>query len=211
MDTNIIPYSRFKKALERREWSRISSPASRTPARLPSTEIAPRKKKQPVVLSALPDEPFPFGHEDLRPALQRDGLILLSWAIWNDWLDSGRLEVRYVVNWATSAGRGCFHYATGGITRDKLSSALPERKGDRQYYNGECGNHCYSEAGIADYVYLTAPFGLDHKTRLPFIETLKRNGVSVDFDFPFSIDMMKKLEFAKSFVESAQTREVVIG
>jgi|LSQA01.1.fsa_nt_gi hypothetical protein len=211
MDTNIIPYSRFKEALEQREREKIASPLQRLPTQLPSTEVAPRKKKQPIVLSALPGEPFPFGHEDLRSVLQRDGLILLSWAVWNDWGDDGRLKVRYVANWATSAGRGCFHYATHDITREKISSALPERKGDRLYYNGIYGNYYNTERNIADYVYLTAPLGLDHKTRIPFIETLKKNGVSVDFDFPFSIDLMKKLEFAKSFVDSTQTQRLITG
>jgi hypothetical protein len=58
-------------------------------------------RKEPVLVSALPGVELPPQYPDFRPFLQRDGLILQSWAKWNMWANG--LEPCYIVHWITSA------------------------------------------------------------------------------------------------------------
>jgi hypothetical protein len=201
MDTNIISYERFKEALERWGKEKPSIPVRQKTWENQMDFIHPKRQKQPIVLSVLPGENFPFGHEDLRPLLQRDGLILLSWAVWNDW--DGDLAIRFVVNWVTSSGRAR-HYASGALAKAELPTAMPLRRGDNYFYRGIFGRRekeltYVQDKDIADYVYLAAPFDLNPKTIPAFVKNLKGMGNTVDFDFPFSIDLIKKIEFAKCY------------
>jgi len=64
--------------------------------------LAKPPAKRARIISALPGETIPSEHEDLRPCLQHNGLILLSWAIWENY-DSDGLAIR--VNWIKSSGK----------------------------------------------------------------------------------------------------------
>ncbi|MDR2741022.1 MAG: hypothetical protein LBB98_02585 [Treponema sp.] len=83
----------------------------------------PRRQKEPIVLSVMPEQAFPTGHRDLRPLLQRDGLILLSWAIWEGWYNDENFLRRYIVTWIASQGKAR-HYATKAVEERKLAAAV---------------------------------------------------------------------------------------
>jgi hypothetical protein len=155
----------------------------------------PRRQKEPLVISVMPEQAFPTGHRDLRPLFQRDGLILLSWAIWEDWYGDETFLRRYIVTWASSQGKAR-HYATKAAEERDLPAVLPERKGDTLFYRGAYGSHYdihdYSDKKIADYLYFAAPFDLTRKTTPGFIRVLKALGSTVDFDHVFKFSTVKK-------------------
>jgi hypothetical protein len=157
---------------------------------IPVKKESPPRRKEPIVQTIMPDQRFPVGHQDFRPLLQRDGLILLSWARWEDW--NGSLERRYIVTWATAQGK-CHHYASRPIPEKDMASAVPERRADRYFYRGLYGNGYnydidkYPEERIADYLYLTAPFDLTNKTIPGFIRVLKALGSTVNFDVAYTL------------------------
>jgi hypothetical protein len=173
----------------------------------------PRRQKEPVVISVMPDEPFPVGHQDFRPLLQRDGLILLSWARWENWYDDESFLRRYIVTWVSSAGR-TRHYATKAVEEKDLAAALPERKGDRLFYRGASGSlggydlHSYSDKSIADYLYFAAPFDLTKGTIPGFIGVLKALGSTVDFDHVFTLRAAKK-NLAREYLEKVTSTQVI--
>jgi hypothetical protein len=171
----------------------------------------PKRKKEPVIISAMPGDPFPFGHQDFRPLLQRDGLILLSWALWEDWEGDWSLDQRYIVTWLASRGRN-LHYATKAIPRKELEKANPERKADALFYRGIYGSYYFatndpSEKRIADYLYLVAPFDLDCKTIPAFIKILKAQGSTVDFGYEFSLTRNNKSEAMRYLEKFTATQE----
>jgi hypothetical protein len=149
-----------------------------------------RPRKEAISISVMPEQAFPVGHQDFRPLLQRDGLILMSWSRWEDWNHDGSLLRRYIVTWATS-GRNCRHYASDSVLEDNMAEAVPGRRADSFFYRGLYGNRWisedYQDDDIADYVYLTAPFDLDHNTVPGFIKVLKALGYTNDFDFVFTL------------------------
>jgi hypothetical protein len=155
----------------------------------------PRRQKEPIVISVMPEQAFPIGHRDLRPLLQRDGLILLSWAIWEDWYGDETFLRRYIITWVTSQGKAS-HYATKPAEEKGLAAAVPERRGDALFYRGAYGSrwdiHDYSDKKIADYLYLAAPFDLDSKTIPGFVRVLKALGSTMDFDHVFTLGGARK-------------------
>jgi hypothetical protein len=164
---------------------------------------SPRRQKEPIAISVMPEQAFPVGPRDLRPLLQRGGLILLSWAIWEDWYGDESLLRRYIVTWLTSQGKA-LHYATKAVEERDLAAAVPERRGDPLFYRGAYGSryelHSYSDRTIADYLYLTAPFDLGKGTIPGFIRVLKALGSTVDFDHVFSLGAAKK-SLAREYLE----------
>jgi hypothetical protein len=168
----------------------------------------PKQRKEPVVISAMPDQPFPVGHQDFRPLLQRDGLILMSWARWEDWRGDESFFRRYIVTWRAARGRN-LHYATKSVEEKELASAVPERRADPLFYRGAYGGHYYlddySDKSIADYLYFAAPFDLGPATIPGFIRVLKAYGSTVDFDYVFTLGGAKKneaLEYLKNLPQS---------
>jgi hypothetical protein len=161
-------------------------------------------KKVPLVISALPGEAIPPEYPDLRPYLQRDGLILLSWARWDNHRPHG---LCYRVNWVKSCGK-CKRYASYFITDisdKKLSGVMPSRYGDLKYREGIIGRNLFeteyvTNENIADIVFLAAP-ELSALTRPLFIQKLKEAGPTVNFDFDFSLGLAKELEYKKQAAE----------
>jgi hypothetical protein len=172
----------------------------------------PRRQKEPIVISVMPDETFPTGHRDLRPLLQRDGLILLSWAIWEDWYNDESFLRCYIVTWVTSQGKAR-HYATNAVEERELEAAVPERRGDRLFYRGAHSSiggydlRSYSDKAIADYLYFAAPFDLDKETIPGFIRVLKALGSTVDFDHVFSLGAAKK-SLAREYLDKLASTQV---
>jgi hypothetical protein len=198
----IINFLEAKQALELRA---VKREILRETAQKPAAAPVPRKK--PLVISALPGEPLSPEYPDFRPLLQRDGLILLSWARWDNHRSYG-LCCR--VNWVKSCGK-YYHYSTGFIydfwTDKDLAGVVPSIRGDNRYRDGIAGRNLYEtdikhipDSNIADYVFLAAP-DLNAATIPLFIEKLKQAGSTVDFDFDFSLAKVKELEFKKQAAE----------
>jgi hypothetical protein len=170
----------------------------------------PRHQKEPIVVSVMPEQAFPTGHRDLRPLLQRDGLILLSWAIWEDWYNDESFLRHYIVTWATSRGKAR-HYATKAVEERELAAVVPERRGDRLFYRGAYGDrydlHKYSDREIADYLYFAAPFDLDKDTIPGFVRVLKNLGSTVDFDHVFTLGAAKK-SHAREYLDKLASTQV---
>jgi hypothetical protein len=162
----------------------------------------------------MPGESFPIGHRDFRPLLQRDGLILLSWALWEDWGGGGNLLQRYIVTWVASKGRN-MRYATRAIPGKELERANPERRADALFYKGRFGdyftaNHDHiPDRIVADYLYLAAPFDLNGKTIPGFIRILKALGSTVNFDITYSLTKERaKRSEALNYLEKFPSTEV---
>jgi hypothetical protein len=176
----------------------------------------PRRQKEPVVISVMPEQAFPAGHRDLRPLLQRDGLILMSWAVWQDWHNDESFLTRYIVTWVTSRGKAR-RYASGPAEEKELAEAVPGRRADLYFYRGFYGGwydmHEYSDERIADYVYLAAPFDLTRETVPGFIRVLKALGPTVDFDLDYSLGRERaKKSPAREYLEkfaSTQTANTI--
>jgi hypothetical protein len=162
----------------------------------------PKPRKEPIIVSVMPEKAFPEGHEDFRPLLQRDGLILLSWAVWQDW--GGDCSLRFVVTWVASSGRRHCHFATNPITKRELAGAAPERRADALFYKGLYGcyhdERDYQNKDIADYLYLVAPFDLDSRTIPRYIRVLEALGSTVNYDAKFTISKVKKTQ-AEEYLE----------
>jgi len=148
-----------------------------------------KKTRKPEVISVLPWEEMPPGYDDLRPFLQRDGLILLSWAMWHNHPMYGRC---YRVNWIRSRKahrryRSYFFYEVDPITDFK--ELMPAQRDNRDGY--------YLEGYDADIKFQTTPENLDARTIPHFVERLKKAGVTVDFDLEFSFKESRELEIKK--------------
>jgi hypothetical protein len=159
--------------------------------------LAPKKA---VVVSALPGEVLPPEYPDLRPLLQRDGLILLSWAKWNNRPPYG---LCYRVNWVKSCGqmrRYCssFYYDFKDIkNEDEFKGIMPCQNGDYKWEEGIAGSRVwYSPDDMADIVFLAAP-KLNFAPRDSFIQKLKEAGIKVNFDYEFSLGKAREITFKK--------------
>jgi hypothetical protein len=164
----------------------------------------PKPPKEPIIISVMPGESFPAGHKDFRPLLQRDGLILLSRALWEDWRGDGSLLQRYIVTWVASGGKKHQHYATCAIPGKELEQANPDRRADARFYRGLYGSMWdidrHPDKCTADYLYLAVPFDLDGKTIPAYIQVLKAHGSAVDFDYEFTLGKTLKSN-AQAYLE----------
>jgi hypothetical protein len=161
----------------------------------------------------MPDQAFPVGHRDLRPLLQRDGLILLSWAIWEDWYGDESFLRRYIITWAASREKA-IHYATKAVEEKDLEAAVPERRADALFYRGAYGSRCdihdYSDRLIADYLYLAAPFDLDKKTIPSFVRVLRSLGSTIDFGHVFTLGGARKSKsLAQAYLDKLASTQVI--
>jgi hypothetical protein len=132
------------------------------------------EKKKPVIIEAMPGESLPENCPDYRSLLQRDGLILHSWEIYGD-------DIKIV--WL-SANRGMFKYQAWADDDGDLPSICPENKysENRSYYRTD---------EEPDFIIYAAPPGLTASTRSAFVARLKAAGISVNFDYEFSLGRQK--------------------
>jgi hypothetical protein len=129
-------------------------------------------KKKPIIFEVMPGEPLPENCPDYRPLLQRDGLILWSWEIYGDWIR---------IAWL-SANRGMFKYQAVTDDESELSTICPEKK-----YDWDRWGHNEKR----DFIIYAAPSELTINTRSAFVAKLKASGVSVNFDYEFSLGRQK--------------------
>jgi len=157
-------------------------------------ELPKPPKKKAQIISALPGETIPPEFPDLRPYMQRDGLILLTWAIW---VTEDGIQT-YKIHWVKSCGTLRKYSLTWYIQNDfekMLATAMPDDKTDMFYREGILGNG-WNRDHVVDYVFICAP-ELNSHSRAVFIEKLKATGVNVNFDFDFSLGLAKQLQFQK--------------
>jgi len=132
------------------------------------------EKKKPVIIEAMPGESLPENCPDYRPFLQRDGLILFSWEIYGDCVK---------IVWLSTAG-GMKKYQAWIDDEGDLPTISPERR----YHEGY--DLCSGERE-ADFIIYAAPPDLTANTRSAFIAKLKTAGVSVNFDYEFTLGKQK--------------------
>jgi hypothetical protein len=126
-----------------------------------------------VIISVMPGEPLPNEYPDYRPLLQRDGLILLCWSVCKE--DGG---IR--AYWASSTGR-FRHFNSHEVEETELSATMPEKRTNWHWENDI----------EADYAVYAAPQGLSSFSRDVFIAKLREAGVTVDFEYDFSLGKQK--------------------
>jgi hypothetical protein len=151
--------------------------------------IKPEKKK-PVIIEAMPGEPLPENCPDYRPFLQRDGLILHSWEIYG-----GNVKIVWL-----SANRGMMKYQAWIDDESDLPSVCPEHKYHEKY------DYYSLSGGEPDFIIYAAPPGLTASTRSAFVAKLKDSGVSVNFDYEFTLGKQKAAMEAAVFdrIENSQ-------
>jgi hypothetical protein len=170
-----------------------------------------KPKKRAKAISALPGEAISPEYMDFRPSLQRDGLILLGWGLWANRKGDG---LYYRANWIKSRSK---HLCYGsGLVRftgeDEVKTVMPLEKGDINYADEDGWTRYWSKyvyVEIADVVFYAAP-ALSRHTIPAFIELLKASGVTVDFEYQFSLGAAKELEFKREREEIADRLEKIV-
>jgi hypothetical protein len=139
-----------------------------------------------VPILARPGEPFPLSIPDFRLALQRDGLILLSWAKRHT-----EMGERYTAYWVTSQGITRY-YASGDLPAENFASAVPVRKS----YAAEDGIEFYGQNNLA-YIVHVAPdlmisSGQAGDNRSEHIKKLRNLGMKADYSYRFLLTRERK-------------------
>jgi pentatricopeptide repeat protein len=185
--TQIINFWEAKRAIEMRELGAYLKQEYEE-----RQGIEPPRKTAKII-SAFPGETIPPEYFDLRPYMQRDGLILATWSTWvEDDLQN------FKIHWIKSCGKLKKYSACWYVLNDmkNMLDTIPDRRGDRFYREGIRGNYYTSNQYVADTVFICAP-ELTVQTRPVFIEKLKETGVTVDFNFDFTLAYAKELEFKR--------------
>ena len=172
----------------------MSLDGSRTETRnssniIPFPGLACQNKDEPPVLTPYLAEPgslLPQGIPDYRPALQRNGLILLAW----DKRING-LGEQYSAYWVTSTGIPRF-YASKPLGPTDFPSATPHHKS----YAAEDGIEFYGQDAPSYIVHVAPELMMSNPNhddlRSTHIAMLKSQGSSVDFDYKYLLKNDKK-------------------
>jgi len=134
---------------------------------------------------AAPGNSLPSGISDFRPALQRDGLILLGWD--KRFTETGE---RYTAYWVTSVGTPRF-YASRQLSLEDFPFANPDHKS----YAAEDGIEFYGQKAPAYIVHVAPDLVMSnprHKElRAAHINTLKKLGSKVNFNYKYLLKTEK--------------------
>jgi hypothetical protein len=166
-DKNVLPFRTFTDELA------VPNPPIPKPIK--------REGKKAVIIDAIAEKPMPENFPDYRPLLQRDGLILFSWEIHGE-------EIKVV--WLTS-NRGMYKYQALTDDESDLPSLCPEKKYESNRHTYYQDGHCYHTEIVPDFIIYAAPPSLSAKLRGAFIARLKAAGVSVNFDYEFTLGKQK--------------------
>jgi len=169
--TNILPFRTFT------DEPQYANQMNRQPVTCETTIPKPIKleKIKPVIIEVLPNESLPNGYTDYRPLLQRDGLIFYAWEVYED-------AIKIV--WLT-ANRSMYKYQAFTDNESELKSLMPKKRYSENRYGYRQHD---KEPSLIIY---TAPAGLTVYTRNTFITLLKKFGVSVNFDYEFTLGSQK--------------------
>jgi hypothetical protein len=139
-----------------------------------------------VPILARPGEPLPRFIPDFRTALQRDGLILLSWAKRH----TGAGE-RYTAYWVTSQGINRY-YASDNLDAESFVFAVPVRKS----YAAEDGIEFYDQHDLAYIVHVAPDLMISSRQaedkRSEHIKTLRTLGMKADYSYRFLLTRERK-------------------
>jgi hypothetical protein len=139
-----------------------------------------------VPILARPGEPLPLSIPDFRPTLQRDGLILLSWA--KRHTETGE---RYTAYWVTSQGITRY-YASEDLDAENFASAVPVRKS----YAAEDGIEFYGQSNLAYIVHVAPDLMISGRqtedTRPEHIKKLRNLGMKADYSYRFLLTRERK-------------------
>jgi hypothetical protein len=189
---NMAKIINFLEAWERLEMAGLASALKA----LKEREEAP--EKEPVFISALPGEAIPPEYPDFRPILQRDGLILLGWTLW----ELPELGVGYEVNWITSIPKHRRYRSS--FIKGPMRGVQPDWVGNQFFREGLWEG--YNKIP-AEYVVFCAPPDINPWNIPAFVQLLKNTGVTVDFDYRFSLGGQQELEFKREQAELAARLE----
>jgi hypothetical protein len=148
----------------------------------------PHTKQYLAALSypAAPGNSLPSGISDFRPALQRDGLILLAWD--KRFTETGE---RYTAYWVTSAGIPRF-YASKPLLLADFQFANPDHKS----YAAEDGIEFYGQKAPAYIVHVAPDLMMSNpghgELRTAHINVLKNLGSKVNFNYKYLLKTEKK-------------------
>jgi hypothetical protein len=151
------------------------------------SNIIPWTKQSTAALPylAAPGSSLPFGISDFRPALQRDGLILLGWD--KRFTETGE---RYTAYWVTSAGVPRFY-----ASRPFLLADFPFAKPDHKSYAAEDGIEFYGQKAPAYIVHVAPDLMMSNpkhrELRTDHINMLKNLGSKVNFNYKYLLKTEK--------------------
>jgi hypothetical protein len=155
------------------------------PPKVPEPQEAGRFSFQVPIL-AMPGEPLPLSIPDFRPALQRDGLILLSWAKRHT-----EMGERYTAYWVTSQGINRY-YASEDLDAENFASAVPVRKS----YAAEDGIEFYGQNNLAYIVHVAPDLMISGRQagdkRSEHIKKLRTLGMKADYSYRFLLTRERK-------------------
>jgi hypothetical protein len=139
-----------------------------------------------VPILARPGEPLPLSIPDFRIALQRDGLILLSWAKRHT-----EMGERYIAYWVTSQGINRY-YASEELDAENFASAVPVRKS----YAAEDGIEFYGQNNLAYIVHVAPDLMISSRQagdkRSEHIKKLRTLGMKADYSYRFLLTRERK-------------------
>lgn len=150
-----------------------------------TNDPAPQFFKAISPFLAAPGIHLPMQIADFRPVLQRDGLILLAW-------DMRKTEMgdRYTAYWVTSIGIPRFS-ASKLLPLPDFPSARPDHKS----YAAEDGIEFYGQEAPLYMVHVAPELMMSNpqhrELRQAHINTLKEQGVTVDFNYKYLLSSEK--------------------
>jgi hypothetical protein len=131
--------------------------------------------------------PLPEGMPDFRMALQRDGLILLSW-------EAAKTEgsPEYIAHWVSSGGNKRRIYSSSLFRESEASGVMPNTSGrqgvklsDTYQVNPIWGRPISAVVCVAPLDLLDSP-----GKRPEYIRELKDMGIASDFDYEFTLQKL---------------------
>jgi len=145
----------------------------------PELEPEPETKKETDIIEVMPWEPMPEGYQDYRPLLQRDGLFLYAWTIWED----GSI----VASWKTTSGK-MRSYSSPHCREESLESVMPTKSMDG--HRGTTWDSWGSKEHPIIAVF-TAPRYIDYYERDGLLVELRKSGATNNFDYHFTLAKQK--------------------
>jgi hypothetical protein len=154
----------------------LETPVELRPEPKPTIEKDPEIEKETDIIEVMPWESMPEGYQDYRPLLQRDGLFLYAWTIWED----GSI----VATWKNTSGkmRTC---SSLHCREESLESIIPMKIGCCRIGSAWDYNEC------PDIAVFTAPMDIRYYERDAFLVKLRESGVTNNFDYHFTIAKQK--------------------
>jgi hypothetical protein len=151
-----------------------------------------------IPITARPGEPLPQGIPDYRPLLQRDGLILLSWA--------KRNHHQYTAYWVTSIGVPRY-YASRNVEEGKLAGARPDNKSCA----ADDGMEYYGQKA-PEYMVHVAPELIDRNVwrggdpRPEHIRKLQALGMEVNFNYRYLLTAERRKRLENRRIQNSSRR-----